>query len=102
VVNGSPTKIEMVKSAEGCSQLTQLRTVFTVLIVLMFQVCSGCYRSVQEIYRQFTITLKVPLFLMYLTLGVRRHSGKSPSSTNPQIWQVGDESAASPISKDNV
>ena len=36
VVNGSPTKTEMVKSSGGCTQLTQLTTVFTVLVVLMF------------------------------------------------------------------
>jgi len=36
VVNGSPTKTEMVKSSGGCTQLTQLTTVFTVLIVLVF------------------------------------------------------------------
>ncbi len=36
VVNGSPTKTEMVKSAGGYTQLTQLTTVFTVLIFLIF------------------------------------------------------------------
>ncbi len=36
VVNGSPTKTEMIKSAGGRTQLTQLTTVFTVLIVLLF------------------------------------------------------------------
>ncbi|MDQ1276583.1 MAG: sulfate permease, SulP family, partial [Euryarchaeota archaeon] len=36
VVNGSPTKTEMVRSAGGRTQLTQLTTVFIVLIVLMF------------------------------------------------------------------
>ncbi len=36
VVNGSPTKTEMVKSSGGCTQLTQLTTVFTVLVVLAF------------------------------------------------------------------
>ncbi len=36
VVNGSPTKTEMIKNAGGSSQLTQLTTVFTVLIVLLF------------------------------------------------------------------
>jgi MFS superfamily sulfate permease-like transporter len=36
VVNGSPTKTEMVKSAGGSTQLTQLTTVFTVLVVLVF------------------------------------------------------------------
>jgi len=36
VVNGSPTKTEMVRSAGGKTQLTQLTTVFVVLIVLMF------------------------------------------------------------------
>ena len=36
VVNGSPTKTEMVKSSGGCTQLTQLTTVFTVLVVLVF------------------------------------------------------------------
>ena len=36
VVNGSPTKTEMVKSAGGRTQLTQLTTVFTVLMVLLF------------------------------------------------------------------
>lgn len=36
VVNGSPTKTEMVKSAGGRTQFTQLTTVFTVLIVLLF------------------------------------------------------------------
>jgi MFS superfamily sulfate permease-like transporter len=36
VVNGSPTKTEMVKSAGGRTQLTQLTTVFIVLIVLLF------------------------------------------------------------------
>jgi SulP family sulfate permease len=36
VVNGSPTKTEMVKSVGGYTQLTQLTTVFTVLIVLVF------------------------------------------------------------------
>jgi MFS superfamily sulfate permease-like transporter len=36
VVNGSPTKTEMVKSAGGSTQFTQLTTVFTVLIVLLF------------------------------------------------------------------
>lgn len=36
VVNGSPTKTEMVKNAGGQTQLTQLTTVFTVLLVLMF------------------------------------------------------------------
>ncbi|WP_321419510.1 SulP family inorganic anion transporter [uncultured Methanomethylovorans sp.] len=36
VVNGSPTKTEMVRSAGGRTQLTQLTTVFVVVIVLMF------------------------------------------------------------------
>ncbi len=36
VVNGSPTKTEMIRSAGGRTQLTQLTTVFIVLIVLMF------------------------------------------------------------------
>lgn len=36
VVNGSPTKTEMVSSAGGRTQLTQLTTVFIVVIVLMF------------------------------------------------------------------
>ena len=36
IVNGSPTKTEMVKSSGGCTQLTQLTTVFTVLLVLVF------------------------------------------------------------------
>jgi high affinity sulfate transporter 1 len=36
VVNGSPTKTEMVKSSGGSTQLTQLTTVLTVLVVLMF------------------------------------------------------------------
>ena len=36
VVNGSPTKTEMVKSAGGRTQLTQLTTAFTVLMVLLF------------------------------------------------------------------
>lgn len=36
VVNGSPTKTEMVRSAGGRTQLTQLTTVFIVVIVLMF------------------------------------------------------------------
>src|ERR1035437_8854557 len=36
VVNGSPTKTEMVKNAGGCTQFTQLATVFIVLIVLVF------------------------------------------------------------------
>lgn len=36
VVNGSPTKTEMVKSAGGNTQLTQLTTAFVVLIVLLF------------------------------------------------------------------
>jgi sulfate permease, SulP family len=36
VVNGSPTKTEMVKSAGGSTQLTQLTTAFTVLVVLAF------------------------------------------------------------------
>jgi MFS superfamily sulfate permease-like transporter len=36
VVNGSPTETEMVKSAGGGTQLTQLTAVFTVLIVLIF------------------------------------------------------------------
>jgi SulP family sulfate permease len=36
VVNGSPTQTEMVKSAGGGTQLTQLTAVFTVLIVLIF------------------------------------------------------------------
>ncbi|AKB75411.1 Sulfate permease [Methanosarcina lacustris Z-7289] len=36
VVNGSPTKTEMVKSAGGRTQLTQLTTVLTVLMVLLF------------------------------------------------------------------
>lgn len=36
VVNGSPTKTEMVKSVGGRTQLTQLTTVFIVLIVLLF------------------------------------------------------------------
>ena len=36
VVNGSPTKTEMVKSVGGYTQLTQLTAVFTVLIVLVF------------------------------------------------------------------
>jgi hypothetical protein len=37
-------------------------------------------------------------------LGVRRHSGKSPSSGDPvyRIGQVGDESAASQFSKYTV
>lgn len=36
VVNGSPTKTEMIKNAGGRTQLTQLTTVFTVVIVLLF------------------------------------------------------------------
>lgn len=36
VVNGNPTKTEMVKSVGGRTQLTQLTTVFIVLIVLLF------------------------------------------------------------------
>jgi SulP family sulfate permease len=36
VVNGSPTKTEMVKNAGGHTQLTQLTTVFTVLVFLIF------------------------------------------------------------------
>ncbi|MCO5380801.1 MAG: SulP family inorganic anion transporter [Methanosarcina barkeri] len=36
VVNGSPTKTEMVRNAGGYTQLTQLTAVFIVLIVLMF------------------------------------------------------------------
>lgn len=36
VVNGSPTKTEMVKSAGGVTQLTQLTAVFIILIFLMF------------------------------------------------------------------
>ena len=36
VVNGSPTKTEMVKNAGGQTQLTQLTTVFAVLVFLMF------------------------------------------------------------------
>ncbi len=36
VVNGNPTKTEMVKSVGGRIQLTQLTTVFIVLIVLLF------------------------------------------------------------------
>lgn len=36
VVNGSPTKTEMIKSSGGCTQLTQLTTVFIVLVVLTF------------------------------------------------------------------
>lgn len=36
VVNGSPTKTEMVRNAGGYTQLTQLTTGFTVLIVLIF------------------------------------------------------------------
>lgn len=36
VVNGSPTKTEMVRNAGGYTQLTQLTTAFTVLIVLIF------------------------------------------------------------------
>src|ERR1035437_5192727 len=36
VVNGSPTKTEMVKNAGGCTQFTHLATVFIVLIVLVF------------------------------------------------------------------
>jgi len=36
VVNGSPTKTEMVKIAGGRTQLTQLTTVFTVMVVLVF------------------------------------------------------------------
>jgi high affinity sulfate transporter 1 len=36
VVNGSPTKTEMVKSSGGCTQLTQITTVFIVLVVLLF------------------------------------------------------------------
>ncbi len=36
VVNGSPTKTEMVDSAGGRSQLAQLTTVFIVLVVLLF------------------------------------------------------------------
>ena len=36
VVNGSPTETEMVKSAGGGTQLTQLTAVFTVLIFLIF------------------------------------------------------------------
>lgn len=36
VVNGSPTKTEMVKNAGGRTQLTQLTTVFTVILFLMF------------------------------------------------------------------
>ena len=40
----------------------------------------------------------------FLTLGVQRHSGKSPSSGDPvyRIGQVGDESAASHRSKYTV
>lgn len=36
VVNGSPTKTEMIKNAGGRTQLTQLTTVFTVILVLLF------------------------------------------------------------------
>ncbi len=36
VVNGSPTKTEMVKNAGGQTQLTQLTAVFAVLLFLMF------------------------------------------------------------------
>jgi high affinity sulfate transporter 1 len=36
VVNGSPTKTEMVKNAGGQTQLTQLTAVFAVLVFLMF------------------------------------------------------------------
>jgi sulfate permease, SulP family len=36
VVNGSPTKTEMIKSSGGCTQLTQLTTVFIVMVVLTF------------------------------------------------------------------
>jgi sulfate permease, SulP family len=36
VVNGSPTKTEMVKNAGGHTQLTQLATVCTVLVFLVF------------------------------------------------------------------
>ncbi len=36
VVNGSPTKTEMVKNSGGQTQLTQLTTVFAVIIFLMF------------------------------------------------------------------
>ena len=36
VVNGSPTKTEMVDSAGGRSQLAQLTTVFIVLLVILF------------------------------------------------------------------
>ena len=36
VVNGSPTKTEMIKSSGGRTQLTQLTTVFIVLVVLAF------------------------------------------------------------------
>lgn len=36
MVNGSPTKTEMVKSVGGRTQLTQLTTVLIVLIVLLF------------------------------------------------------------------
>jgi SulP family sulfate permease len=36
VVNGSPTKTEMVRNSGGYTQLTQLTAVFTVLLVLMF------------------------------------------------------------------
>jgi high affinity sulfate transporter 1 len=36
VVNGSPTKTQMVESAGGHSQLSQLTTSFTVLMVLLF------------------------------------------------------------------
>src|SRR5207247_4233533 len=36
VVNGSPTKTQMVDSAGGRSQLSQLVTAFIVLIVLLF------------------------------------------------------------------
>lgn len=36
VVNGSPTKTEMVKNAGGHTQLTQLTTAFVVIIFLMF------------------------------------------------------------------
>jgi high affinity sulfate transporter 1 len=43
VVNGSPTKTEMIKNAGGRTQLTQLTTVFTVLIVLLFFTKSFAY-----------------------------------------------------------
>ncbi len=36
VVNGSPTKTEMIKNAGGRTQLTQLTTVLTVILVLLF------------------------------------------------------------------